>query len=66
MSELQNSQVVAHGTQKDICDYLHCSRSTLWRRMKDNPERFVRIGRSQILLVIPKQKADETTIPETV
>jgi hypothetical protein len=32
--------------------------------MKDNPERFVRIGRSQVLLVIPQLVAEQ--IPETV
>jgi hypothetical protein len=56
---LQNVQVVAHGKLKEIADYLDCSRSTLWRRMKDNPERFIRIGRSQVLLVIPLQAAEE-------
>ena len=59
MLERQDIQVVAHGTPKDICDYLNCSRSTLWRRMKDNPERFIRLGKSQILLVIPKQLAEQ-------
>jgi hypothetical protein len=60
MPDLQNRQVVARGKLKDIAKYLDCSRSTLWRRMKDNPERFVRIGRSQVLLVIPQQPAEET------
>ena len=64
MPELHNQQVVARGSVQDICDYLKCSRSTLWRRMKDNPERFVRIGRSQVLLVIPQLVAEQ--IPETV
>lgn len=61
MPEYQNGnvQVVAHGSVQDICDYLNCSRSTLWRRMKDNPERFIRLGRSQILLVIPQQLAEQ-------
>ena len=59
MPELNNRQVVAHGTFKDICQYLHCSQTTLWRRMKDHPDHFVRIGYSQLLLVIPKQVAEQ-------
>ena len=66
MPELQNRQVVARGSVQDICDYLHCSRATLWRRMKDNPERFVRIGRSQILLVIPQQAAESLPTDESI
>ena len=46
MPELQTRQVVARGKLQDIADYLDCSRATLWRRMKDHPECFVRIGRS--------------------
>jgi hypothetical protein len=46
-------QVAAHGTFKEICEYLHCSRATLWRRMKDTPDLFVRLSRSHIILVLP-------------
>ena len=59
MLDLQDRQVVAKGKVQDICDYLNCCRTTLWRRMKDNPENFIRLGRSQILLVIPKQTAEQ-------
>lgn len=59
MPDLQEQRVVAHGKAQDICDYLNCSPATLNRRMKDNPERFVRIGRDQILLVIPDNLAKQ-------
>ena len=58
--DLQGVQVVAHGKLQDIADYLDCSRITLWRRMKDHPERFIRLGRSQVLLVIPSNEIPQT------
>lgn len=42
--------VLASGTVADICAFLHCSRTTLWRRMKENPECF-RKFRTRIVLI---------------
>lgn len=42
--------VLASGTVADICAFLHCSRTTLWRRMKENPENF-RKFRTRIVLI---------------
>ena len=59
MPELEDKRVVAHGSYQDICDYLNCSRATLQRRLNDSPELFVRIGRCQLLLVLPSMLAEQ-------
>lgn len=60
MPDLQDRQVVASGSLQEICDFLHCSRSTLKRRIKDNPDAFVRLGRSQLLVLIPRPATEKT------
>lgn len=39
------------GSIAEVCEYLRCSRTTLWRRMKDRPECFRRLGRTTVAVV---------------
>ncbi len=36
------------GSIAEVCGFLRCSRTTLWRRMKDRPECFRRLGRTTV------------------
>lgn len=40
------------GTRKELCGYLKCSRTSLWRRMKERPECFRVLGRTIFLLTL--------------
>lgn len=46
------NQPLIVGTVADVCHYLgDISRTTLWRRMKDRPECFRRLGKRTIALI---------------
>ena len=39
------------GSVAGVAHYLGCSRTTVWRRMKDRPECFRRLGKSIIAVI---------------
>lgn len=48
---MNNQQPLFIGSVAEVAAWLHCHRSTLWRRMNDRPECFRRLGRSIIAVI---------------
>lgn len=40
------------GTTAEMCTYLNCSRTTLWRMMKQRPECFKKLGKTIFLITL--------------
>lgn len=46
-----NPQPLFIGSVAEVASYLKCSRTTVWRRMKDRPDCFRRLGKSIVAII---------------
>lgn len=52
MTQQNNLSPMFVGNVSELCAFLRTSRSTLYRWLKDNPEKYRRVGRTIFLLTL--------------